>query len=351
MSVKSIFKTLIGTIVLIIVASLIVEIFNISTTSLQINQISKIAGRQASELFSQETYKTNTKNGELSGTINMSNINNSSGGLYVSGKFYNAESSRAIYNSLYTSNEFKQWLSTNEAARKGNWYNLNLLNRALNNPDSLNIGYGASGYDEAMTAKLYKEVMMTPLNLGIPYLDKETLSKMFRWNVAQLFSNYNSDTIRKDDSGNYYIAFKGFKIYASKATILSLDYQTFDLSKSKEKKEFKSITNIDPDNLGFLYDKNLSSAIKRYDDERMRVAIVGINYRIPVSYEGITPIKNIFNFVWNNEVDGLNSSTNRDAYQQWSDSLDNLDSGGISGNTTTSGVLPIPGKLIYYVIR
>lgn len=331
-----------------VISSLVVEIFNVSTTGLQINQISKMAGKQACTLFSQESYKTYGTSG--GGTIGMNNVVDSTGALYVEGNFYEGDTAQEIYTNLYTSDNFKNWLQ-GEAAQKGNWYNIKLIDRALNRPDSLNIKFGEYGYDEAMVAKLYKEVMMTPSNLGVPYLDIDTVNKMFKWNLAQLFSNCNSESILVDDDGNSYISFRGFRIYANLASITNLEYKTFDLTDSADRMEFNNLTNINPDNLGFMYDSNLATTINSREDERKRVCVVGINYDIPIAYEGITPIKNIFNYIWNTEVDGINGDSGRTSYEQWLDRAETLSSGGLHGNTVASDVLPIPGKLIYYIIR
>ena len=74
MSVKTIFKVLIGTIVIIVLSSLTIEMFNISTTGLQVNQISRLSAKQAATLFSQETYK---QIGEDGGAVNADNIRDS----------------------------------------------------------------------------------------------------------------------------------------------------------------------------------------------------------------------------------------------------------------------------------
>ena len=89
------------------------------------------------------------------------------------------------------------------------------------------------------------------------------------------------------------------------------------------------------------------------DDERRYVAVVGIEYSVPMSYEGITPIKRAFEFVWNTEVEGLNGKSQRDVNttQVWSEAVADFESGGFSGNTALEGVLPLPGKLIYFILR
>lgn len=351
LSVKNIFKCLIGTMVVIVVASFTVEIINISTTGLQINRISRLAGKQSCVLFSQETYKQYGSGDSIGGSVNQSDVINTNGNIYVEGKFYQSDNPAEIYNSLYTSQNFKDWVQNSEAVKKGNWYNLKLIDKALNHKDTLNVKYGEAGYDEAMTAKLYSSVMMTPSNLGIPYLDNDVVNRMFRWNLAQLFSNCNSKSILVDESGDSYISFSGFRIYADRANISNIEYKTFDLTDGADRIEFNNITNINPDNLGFVYDSNLKNTINSGEDERRRVCLVGINYELPITYSGITPIQNIFNYIWNNEVEGLDNSSGRTTNQQYTTNVETLQSGGLYGNKQEAGVMPIPGKLIYYIIR
>ena len=177
---------------------------------------------------------------------------------------------------------------------------------------------------------------------------------MFMWNLTQLMSNCKGDSILLDeDTGNRYVAFRGFKVFADSAYITDLEYKTFDLDNPSERLNFHSITNIDPDKIEYEYDKNLEDTLGISQEERNKVCLVGVKYAIPITYEGITPIKQVFNYVWNKEVEGMNDGAGRDIYRQWNEHIENLESGGLGGNLggPTDGVLPVPGKLIYYVIR
>lgn len=358
MGVKNIFKVLIGTIVIIVVSFFVIELMNISTSSMQLNHLTKMSAKQASVLFSQETYKTGA---DGSGASNIRDVVDANGSEYVSGKFYSSTDPRQIYNDIYNSDEFREWLRNEEAVQKGNWKSLSLIDRAINKPDTLNVRYPQyhpsmstdyydkliEDYGDAMLARLYRDVMMTPLNMGVPYLDQEILTKMFRWNLAELASNCNPNAIKIDDYGNRYVVFNGFRVYADRASIIDLEYKTFDLTQYLDRIQFRNITNIDPDNLYFEFDRD---KLGNADDERQRVALVGIKYSVPVAYEGITPIRRAFDYVWSTEVDGLNGSK-RTQNQSWSDVTADLTSGGFDGTDGLSGVLPVPGKLIYYVIR
>ena len=362
MSVKTIFKVLLGTIVIMVLSSIVIEIMNISITALQLTQISKLACRQSAVLFSQETYKERSDGAVTGGSTSMSAVTNTDGGLYIDGNFYGyALTAEQIYTNIYSSNSFKSWVSSAEVL-KGNWKSINLINRAINDPSSLNVSlptdvndpnYDAlvDDYTDAMLAKSYKNVMMTPLNMGVPYMDKGVLEKIFKWNLAQLTSDCSSSLIRKDDNGDYCVFYKGFRVYADQATITNIEYRVYDLNDSSEKSEFERITHIDTDKLGF--DDSLIQYLGGYDndDERKRVCVVGLEFSVPVAYEGVTPIKSIMNYVWNQSVEGLDGNQSNSNTKTWNDSTANLVSGGFGDNVLPYGVLPVPGKLTYYVVR
>ena len=61
------------------------------------------------------------------------------------------------------------------------------------------------------------------------------------------------------------------------------------------------------------------------------VTVVGIEYRIPISYTGITPIKRIFNWVWNTEVSGFKDAAGNNG-------AGNLDNANWSGENARNNV-------------
>lgn len=341
MGVKTIFKVLIGTIVVIVLSSIIIEMYNLSIVAFQIHQITRIAGRQSCELFAQETYKQYSGNG---GAVNVRDVTDENGNVYIEGRFYDGVDPVDIYNNLYRNNaDFKKWIEKNEAVKKGNWYNLKLL--------ALGLGLNKSGTSiERQLGTDYVNAMMTPLNLGIPYLDINTVNRMFRWHLAEMFSSSNSSLIRQDDRGRTYVAFKGFRIYADMAAITNIEYRTFDLTNMRDRRDFESITNIDPDNIKFEIDSHFDIDEASFETDKQRVCVAGVYYAVPVSYEGVTPLKEIFNFVWNYEVSGYNNGKGRTTYQQWQDSIADLTGGGF-GNELYRDTLPVPVKLIYYIIK
>ena len=202
-------------------------------------------------------------------------------------------------------------------------------------------------YTDAMAAKAFKENNYTPLNIGIPYLDTETVQKIFRWNLTQILSNCNNENIVKDTSGTPYITYSGFRCYANQAQITNIQYEVFDVTTPEGKSKFFELTNINADNLGFESDvAKLQETMGINYDERSRICVAYIEYSMPVSYVGITPIKNIFEFVWNSEADGFDGSGVTRTPASWQDTTQQLSGGGQGDNT-----LPTSGKLIYYIVR
>ena len=370
--VRNIFMILVGTVVAIVIISMITELLNISIYGIQLQQITKMACEKSLTLFTQESYKqrTDETTSLIGGSINMPDIADAYGNSYVSGQFYSGDTVEDIYNSLYSADhkpDFSEWVKDRES--DGNWQSINLLNQYLNGtfpittlPNLQNYLNSTSDIDAAYekyeediakystyaTAKGYVDTYMTPLNFGVPYMDEETVIKMFKWNLTQLLSNCNSSMIRQDDSGKSCITVNGFRVYADAATITNIEYQVFDLTDSSDRDDFMQLTNLDPDNLGFSEDVTY---LGTSDDERQRICVIGVEYSVPISYTGITPIKSIFNYVWNTEVNGWNDKQNRDtATQQFESTISDMTGGGFDGYSIP-GVLPVPGKLIYYLVR
>ena len=134
MSVKTIFKVILGTIATIVISSLVIELFNLELQSMQMTKLINVSGKQAAALFAQETYKSDSG----AGSANMPNLRTTDGGVYVSGNFYNGTSEASIYNSIYTSSEFRNWVGAN----RGKWLSVDCI------ASGLGLGSGGLGPNE-----------------------------------------------------------------------------------------------------------------------------------------------------------------------------------------------------------
>lgn len=421
MSVKTIFKTLIGTIVTIVIISVCIELFNVNVSGLQIKTVCNMAAKQSAELFTQETYKgegdvysyTEAK------SANMRDIKAKDGTVYISGNFYgNSKYTSIIWSHIYgaSNTTFKnvctmskgssvsQTIHVGNSAAKNVIYKYEYCSpevsyidkvengryihqtyqwapyKNTNTPISIykELGQLYAGIHEssvdsaanaaitfeqykndapivrqksyAINAKRMKEKYYTPVNIGFPYFDAEVTNKIFQWDLAMILSNGLSESIVKDENGTYYINYKGFRCYVQDAYITNFNYYIIDVK--TDAKQLGELTNMDAGKLRKVDIKNDNNASL----ENSYITVVGIEYTIPMAYQGITPLKNIFEYVWNNEVNGQTDSTvdplqadrsNMKGTGTFSYATQNMTNSSDTGN----GALPATGEIYYVLVR
>lgn len=425
MSVKTIFKTLIGTIAAIVIISMCIELFNVNVSGLQIKTVCNMAAKQSAELFTQETYKGE---GDIysyteAKSSNMKDIKAADGTTYISGNFYGSSKTvSAIWNNLYgaSNSTFKQVCTMSEgssvsqtirvgnSAAKNVYYKYEYCSpqvsytdvtysngsrsrtvhqtypwspyKNVNSPISVyrELGQLYAGIHEssvnsaasavitfeqyknnaaivkqksyATTAKKMKSKYYTPVNIGFPYFDAEVTNKIFQWDLAMILSNGLSDSIVQDENGVYYINYKGFRCYVQDAYITNFNYYIVDAKTDGTK--LSQLTNMNSRNL-----RNVEATIdNNVNLENSYVTVVGIEYTIPITYQGITPIKNIFEYTWQNEVDGQTGSTvnpmqtdrsNMTGTGTYSYATQNMTNSADAAN----GALPATGEIYYVLVR
>ena len=362
MSVQTIFKVLLGTMAFIVISSLLVEIFNLQIVSLRLASLSRLAASQSAELFAQESYKD--EGGQRSS--NLYNIMAPDGSIYIDGTIYGSGSSTDIWTSIYTTEAYKAF----SRDFGHNWYSLGIFDLALQTGGNASASLPSWGeinsaqmeaYNKAMMANTFYANMYTPLNIGIPYIgeyanasgnDNSVLDRAFKWNLAQLLSNCNPENIVTDETGTH-VQFSGFRCFVDEAKIERVTYQVYDLKTASGKAAFKQLTGISADAVGnsqglAIGDTANLTALVDGQDERKNVCVAFIEYSLPVSYKGVTPIRNIFEWVWNREtrVQGLADSAPTHANKSWNDREQTLKGGGTGDNS-----LPTSGQLIYYIVR
>ena len=373
MGVKGIFKTLIGTVVIIVMTSVIIELFNINTSSYMINQYVRLSAEQTCALFTQETYKSTTG---TSGSINGTNIYAADGTEYnkytASGAsndfstFYasatNASSDpNLIWDSLYTNNSyFQNELIKLRAAVVSDTSVKNFGDSAIATmyPELESLKYVAEGkaasrptgvteltleqfwtldeyhssvvtYNNWLRGHTYYEKNYTPVNIGIPYLDSTVVNKMFKWQSTKLLSNCNSALVQQNENrastnGVYdkYVNFKGFAVYTRGAKLGTYSestgawsdgftYHACDLNTVQGRTDFQKYTGMSASEVagtavaGLSYKQiNEADITSRTKISNNVVMVVEVDYAVPVSYIGVTPIKEVFNYVMGTNYNG-----------------------------------------------
>lgn len=328
MGVKTIFKILIGTTVVLVLSMLVLEVLNIVTYSNQMNQLTRLAVKKACYLFCNETYKTNM--GLLEG------IENSSGNQILSGSVFQGNTEEEVYNKLYTnSDKFEDWYNDYSA---GIWDDLDIL------AVGLGIGSKALTSDELQLANYYRDSLVTPINLGVTYLDEDILKGIARWNLTALLCNGKREMILTDENGRTYVKYKGFRVYTTEMQIPNIEYKVLDVSTDAGKEEIKKELKIQDTSIVEL--------------ENNKLLLAGVKYSVPIAYEGITSMAELIGLTSNYRVEGWSDAavpaTSTPMEQLIDD--DELESGGLEGpeildeggNTVK---LPMSGKLTFIITK
>lgn len=367
MSVKTIFKTLFGTVMLIVFSSAVIELFNISINGTQLRQVCETAGYQSCVLFTQETYREN--NG--GGSVAVANVKDADGNDYIDGDFYDGMTDeKDIWESIYTSSDFEAFYdggsgyietrSLGGSTLKETYEDLDILSIAVKGPTSPG-GFGTflsnesnkptwdtpddsdivRDWNKYTKARQYYNNMVTTVNLGIPYLDRTITNKMFQWELAKLLSNGNDNNIREDESGEMFVYYNGFRCYVQDAELADFEYLTYDITNSTDVSELEHLINVDMSD----------SKLKEDRADNKYVTVVSIQCNIPVSYEGVTPIRNIVRWLWDYEVggyDGEGKTGSSAGDGEWNTDTQDLHTGEAG---RAGGLLDRQSTIYYSLIR
>lgn len=370
--VRGVFKSLVGTIIVIICLSLFIEMANMNSVSTFLKSNIARTVENSCDYFASETYKEG--NSTVDGVYGLREDGTEE--LYMSGRFYGGDP----YESLYGSGSpFSEWYQTDYAAManggKG-WRNL----------DRLAYGLGLRSNGLALTdtdkraGESYVEVNMTPLNLGIPYLDEETVENIARWNLARTLSSGKPENIHIngslyengikgdrleafrdangniDDSKTSYVLHNGFRCYVDTFQIDDIDYKIYDLNDASDKSKLEAITGMEDGNggggMGTLLgniDAGQGEGLTAGVDDRQFIGVAEITYTMDMDYIGITPIRRIINWLANMNIEGFGQGSTAA-----NDRMGPVQASGStfsSRNSSESQSVMFKDRMYYYIIR
>jgi len=327
--IKSIFKILIGVILFMTIGMFIVELYNITIASELLKSTAHTTLSKSCDYFAQESYKNGSGNAyQLVGYDNSVDTS-------LNGQFYFG-STEQVYDRLYAnSGSFANYVNS----FKDKFRKLKVLGKGLEiTGDALLDG-------EDTIASDYRQGLVTPLNIGIAYLDRDTVNKIFKWELVAVLSAGNPDMVITNpaDGSNPYVVYKGFRIYYNSIYVDNPSYRAYDLFNATDKKDFEKLTNIDTD-------RYILNARINENDERRYVVVASMKYKVRVGYEGITPIKRLFQWVVNTG-DDERFDTNR-----WQGETTLSRAGARNEDFFGSGLnydssVGVGNKIIYYIIR
>lgn len=376
MTVKTIFKVLIGSIVVPSCGFVLVESYNLMAVSNQVQNMEKVAAREACALFVQESYSRLQPPDNLlysDGTVYYDTKDNFMATMfrdpvpsqYCQLDYSNPSSPKPP---VYVQNWMKKYIM--EPTSLGNgfgkvntvvhsdadvtmklkdvYYSGQLLESAYkhtvaNDWDTTLAGakitdWNAANVDDQIQynidmsrANNYANLYYTPANVGIPYIHEGAASSIFEYNLAALFSEYNPDRLRNyyysdmysnTDAGstvstgyskNGYVAYKGWQIYTNQSLIYDVTYDTYDIRTDRGKKKLQAVTSVDADNI-IANIKPEYKANGSVITDPYYVTVAHVNYVVPVRYEGVTPLKRVIAWLVNEKrVVGIGDSGNLDS--------------------------------------
>lgn len=360
MSVKSIFKVLAGTIVVISLVCLITEYYNISMSSAYMKTMFTRSISRSCDYFSQETYKQNSSGngGALLNTGNAEPIVDVTGTEAVSGRFFEGGTPEDIYNNIYKTESFKAFLKStvdyyngtsasniSQTRILGLWQNLDDLAYGLFGGAGGISPSGMTDRDREM-GKYYAANQISALNSGIVYLDKDIIAKIARWNLTNTLSEGKPSNIVMEsgaDRSADYVKHKGYRIYFNTFQITDIDYKVYNISTNGGKRALELVTNLNADN---LYNDG---------DERENICVAQIKYDVNIAYFGVTPLRRVMEYIFQNQVRGMDMKdkspiTGYDGDPSKS-SLNNKTNKVTDSAGATTWTSPVSGYIYYYIVR
>lgn len=310
--VKFVFKSLAYTVLSIVFGALAIEYINLSITSHQLRNTIESSVYNACNAFNQESYRAD----------DLSDLMSAEGGLYMSGDIYPDGDRYNYYYGDYkhVNSEYSQWLSSNIVNRsfkqsagktsvRAEYEDLELIAKGyeshkatLDNWRTYNMGANLIAQET------------TPMNLNTAYAGivgdgneaYETVEKLFKWNLTQMWSKCNSSMrhtqyIGEDGqlAGGSYVQSDGWRLYTRDAKIVSIDYYVFDLTTESGREDIAEIANINEE----YYNRGSENG------GNSKILAVRIGYDVPVSYVGITPWGKILSYAMTISNNGRTSGT------------------------------------------
>ena len=343
-SVVSIFKILVGTVVVIVLSSLIIEYLNMILMSTFLRGYITKTIEKSCDLFAQETYlgegggrAVNLQLSPIKFTEDTTvHINDDETAVDTDWfSVNNSLNSKTLYNSLYGKDNKEYMSFLTQVTRNSNipstgtysnkvkvvaeqctvkrpWVNLVRIKEYLDNQSgtSTNIRIGKTYYNQ----------YVTPLNQGITYIDSTALTKITKWALVNNLSNgmrnqvIPSSAKLQNNQINHiydYVEYSGYRVYFNTFMVTGITYHIYDLNVKKSREAFAIKTGVGYGNENYWNNElNITSLVNAQDTisrERRYVCVADIDYTMTVAYDGVTPLKRVINFMNNRVVEGAAS--------------------------------------------
>ena len=348
-AVKLIWKVLIACILIPPIILLVIELFNVEMTGSQLATSLRSSIMMACDYYSQESYRSTAVSGNkvLSdaapitfshedghntgnfNTVTVTTAVHSSEGdtAGLNGVFYTKSGTgdamhKSCYDNLYGSKLTKVksvFHSSNLNSAKSNAAYADYLPKRISHNGQDLVDFVDSKTTEMGGSQFVSDMLITPMNLGITYMDQDTLERICRYMLCQKLggivnsSSVNTTSpIRDDwltgDSGtmDIRINYRGFLIRPSSFEITNIDYIHYDLTNNYDVEAFARLSGNSIETVNNYYPEEIIVASVQYEPSDIR-------------YIGITAFQGILRWMasgrpWNGRVSGPQIQTNSDRF-------------------------------------
>lgn len=362
-------KVLISVQVVMLFTSFLVEINNIEMTTLYMRGIINQSIKSSCVYFSQETYKNDKGDFVGNDVSDLMFSDRDGGGVAVTGKFFEGNTQQDVYNNLYSTNDFKEFLDgakynyigsseTEKTDKQGLWERVDALSKYYAESKGWNIKQKRLNEVCYNRGASWDNTNSTVLNFGVTYMDRETLNNIIRWNMVANFYRGDGESIHKssyggDNASLYdYVTFNGFKLYYNTARVDETQYTVYDLATERGMNEFKKVSFTGS---GDFWDGDRDST----DQDFRYICVVKITYTMRVGYDGVTYLKPLMKYIFSREARVLGNSDGKRAedYSQFNIKVDEDNYGylntGTDLNYNAEGypLAPVNNTVYYYVVQ
>ena len=320
---STMFKILLLVVVLPLIICACIEWFNVYTNTYKLQPLIRIGVDQAAKMFSEESFCLGDATPQslfpdLRATVRGDSDSVIAGSFSVKNDiFNNKQTPSEIYN--YLMDESTTSMKDFAYNTRGEVVNVDQQPVYFNEtPAGVFQNLGLIVDDMSVIGEVYRESLATSMNLGIPYLDEKTVTAMSKWNLAQILNvdgkgsaivNANTElglkttlkNLHRDNIG-YYVMWNGFRVYIDKL-VLDVRYEILDMTSVPDQEEFTEITGMDANTLFG------SGAIVSGGNEK-NVILTFIDYTVPYQYEGLTPWRRVFSWVYAGSFGAVSSTNN-----------------------------------------
>ena len=371
-SIKSIFKILILVAIIPVIACAGIEWFNVYSNSYKLKPLINISIDQAAKMFSEESFCLGGNLEDLFPTLRgkdtpetpearLTCIDKLFGGYTAPTDIYDYlmnDSPTSIKDFAFnTHGDIVDENGTrvyNADAPAGIFQNLGLI------------------VDETSPiGEVYRENLATPMNLGIPYLNDGTIKVMASWNMAQLLNTdgksadlsvsshmkttlqnmiYDDGVDDDDDDGidaadvgaSCFMRWNGYRVYMTDLQV-KVTYELLNMSTSEGGERFEELTHVSRK----VFDSShlMSGANEKY------AVVAKIHYSVPIAYEGVTPWRKYYQWIFNGAWGEGHKAGGRTGFQNAMQGTAYTPAAATMTDDLSIRTTSLEGDVIHYIVR